>query len=129
MDCRGATRLRVTDCFECDAGTGKSLRGAKRPTYCSQDSGRYHADVTDPLLAISVAALLTLVHFQQVDILSGSVGEYWKRKDTLARTSKLLFGLSLCSCTVILAWPIFGIFCAGTLWAASLGLSMSEWRR
>lgn len=80
------------------------------------------------LLAVAVAVGLILLHLRQVDMLSGSIGEYWKRTDTRARSSKLFFGLSLCSCTLILFWPIFGIFCAVALLGASVGLSMNEWR-
>jgi hypothetical protein len=80
------------------------------------------------LLAIAVAVGLILLHLSQVNMLSGSIGEYWKRTDALARSSKLFFGLGLCSCALILVWPMFGIFCAVALFAASAGLSMTEWK-
>jgi hypothetical protein len=81
------------------------------------------------LLAVTVVAGLVLLHLRQVDMLSGSIREYWKRTDTRARSSKLFFGLSICSCNLILFWPIFGIFCAVALLVVSAGLSMNEWRR
>jgi hypothetical protein len=80
------------------------------------------------LLAVAVAVGLVLLHLRQVDMLSGSIGEYWKRTDTRARSSKIFFGLSVCSCTLILLWPTLGIFCAVALLAVSAGLSMNEWK-
>ena len=76
------------------------------------------------MVALGVVAM----HLRQVDMLSGSIGEYLKRTDGHARSSKLLFALSLLSCTAILLWPIIGIFCAVGLLTASLGLSMNEWK-
>jgi hypothetical protein len=39
------------------------------------------------LLAVTVVAGLVLLHLRQVDMLSGSIREYWKRTDTRARSS------------------------------------------
>jgi hypothetical protein len=80
------------------------------------------------LLAVAVAVGIVLSHLWQVDMLAGSIGEYWKRTDMRARSSKIFFGLSLCSCIFILLWPTVGIFFVVALLAVSAGLSMNEWK-
>lgn len=80
------------------------------------------------ILALVFGAGLAALHLQQVDRLSGSVGEYWKRTDANARTSKLLFGLSLCSCVLIPYSFAIGLACALAFIGLSLGFSMNEWK-
>lgn len=78
-------------------------------------------------LAIMLAVLVLLLHLLQVDRLSGSIEEYWRRRDSHARASKILFAVSLCSCGLMLITPVFGGFLAIALMAGSIGLSMKEW--
>ena len=81
-----------------------------------------------PVFAILVAFLVAILHLNQIGILSGSVGEYWKRKDELARASKVFFALSLCSCALIVPWPTLGLACSIVFVSLSLGFSMREWK-
>jgi len=62
-------------------------------------------------------------------MLSGSIGEYWKRTDSHAQASKVFFALSLCSCGLMLLWPTVGLVLAFAFILISLGLSMNEWKR
>ena len=84
--------------------------------------------MSGPLLAIVIAVALALLHFRQVDMLSDSYGEYWKRTDEHARASKVFFSLSLASCGLILLWPIIGIGFALAFILLSIGFSMNEWK-
>jgi hypothetical protein len=85
--------------------------------------------MSDPVFAAIVAVALVVFHLQQVDILSGSVEEFWTRADAMARASKLFFGLSLCSCFLIVVSPILGGACALAFISLHLGFSMEEWKR
>ena len=62
-------------------------------------------------------------------MLSGSIGEYWKRNDGHAQASKVFFALGLCLCGLMLLWPTVGLVCAFASILVSLGLSMNEWKR
>lgn len=81
------------------------------------------------LFAVVLAVGLVVLHLRQVDMLSGSVSEYWKRTDSHARASKVFFALSLCSCGLALLWPTVGVACAVAFILLSLGFSMKEWKR
>ena len=81
-----------------------------------------------PLFAIVLAVCLTLLHLRQVDMLSDSYGEYWKRTDSNARASKVFFALSLGSCGITLLWPTIGICLAVVFMLLSMGFSMNEWK-
>jgi hypothetical protein len=80
-------------------------------------------------LATILAVLLALLHLRQVDMLSGSIGEFWRRRDETARLSKLFFVLSLLSCLLVLVSPLAGVACAVAFLALHLGFSMKEWKR
>jgi uncharacterized membrane protein len=80
-------------------------------------------------LAILLAVGLVILHLQQVNMLSGSIEEFWRRQDETARLSKLFFGLSLLSCFLILASPLLGGASAVAFIALHLGFSMEEWKR
>ena len=80
-------------------------------------------------LAILLAVMLVLLHLQQVDMLSGSIGEFWRRRDETARLSKLFFALGLLSCLLVFVSPLLGVACAVAFVALHLGFSMEEWRR
>jgi hypothetical protein len=80
-------------------------------------------------LAIMLAVMLLLLHLQQVQMLSGSLGEFWRRRDETALLSKGFFALSLLSCLLVFASPLFGAAGAFAFGLLHLGFSMSEWRR
>jgi ABC-type transport system involved in cytochrome c biogenesis permease component len=79
--------------------------------------------------AITLAVMVVLLHLFQVDRLSGSVEEFWRRRDETARFSKLFFVLSLLSCLLVLISPLLGVACAVAFFALHLGFSMNEWKR
>jgi uncharacterized membrane protein len=81
------------------------------------------------ILVIMFAVLLVLLHLQQVGMLSGSVGEFWRRRDEAARLSKLFFALSLLSCLLVFVFPLLGAALAVAFAALHLGFSMNTWRR
>jgi uncharacterized membrane protein len=81
------------------------------------------------VLAIVLAVMLLLLHLQQVEMLSGSLGEFWRRRDETARLSKGFFALSLLSCLLVFISPLLGVACAFAFGALHLGFSMSEWKR
>jgi uncharacterized membrane protein len=78
--------------------------------------------------AIAIAVLLVVLHLQQVNMLSGSVGEFWRRRDEVAQLSKLFFALSLLSCLLVLVSPLLGGACAFAFALLHLGFSMKEWK-
>jgi hypothetical protein len=84
--------------------------------------------MSEPLFAVLFATGLALLHLQQVNMLSGSLREYWTRTDAKGRTSKLFFALSLCSCLLIAFVPIIGMAFALAFIGLSLGFSMQEWK-
>lgn len=80
-------------------------------------------------LVIMLAVVLVLLHLQQVEMLSGSVGEFWRGRDEAARLSKLFFALSLLSCLLVFVSPLLGASFAVAFAALHLGFSMKTWRR
>ena len=80
-------------------------------------------------LAMILAAMLLLLHLQQVQMLSGSLGEFWRRRDEIARLSKACFVLSLLSCLLVFVSPLVGVACVFAFGLLHLGFSMSEWKR
>jgi uncharacterized membrane protein len=80
-------------------------------------------------LAIVLAVMLFLLHLQQVQMLSGSLGEFWRRRDETARLSKAFFALSLLSCLLVFVSPVLGAACVFAFGLLHLGFSMSEWKR
>jgi hypothetical protein len=79
--------------------------------------------------AITLAVMVVLLHLFQVDRLSGSVEEFWRRRDETARFSKLFFVFSSLSCLLVLISPLLGVACAVAFLALHLGFSMNEWKR
>ena len=61
-------------------------------------------------------------------MLADSVGEYWTRKDRKAKNSKILLGLSLASCLIMLISPIVAIVMATTLFVLHALLAMNGWK-
>jgi hypothetical protein len=84
--------------------------------------------MTPWVLSALVAFAVLALHLQQVPLLSGSLREFWTRTDENAKISKVLFGLSLCACLLIVFLPVLGIFSAVALMALSLGFCMKEWK-
>lgn len=80
-------------------------------------------------LATILFVMLVLLHLQQVDMLAGSLEDFWRRRDETARLSKLFFGLSLLSCFLVFLSPLIGVACAVAFAALHLGFSMRQWRR
>jgi hypothetical protein len=80
-------------------------------------------------LAIILAVTVVVFHVQQLNLLSGSVEEFWRRHDENARISKVFFTLSLLSCFLVFVSPPFGVVFSIGFAALHLGFSMKEWKR
>jgi uncharacterized membrane protein len=79
--------------------------------------------------AIVFAVVLLLLHLKQVNMLSGSIEEFWHRHDENARISKLFLALSLVSCLITLLSVPIGIGVSIACFALHAGFSMNEWKR
>jgi len=80
-------------------------------------------------LAIVLAVMLVLLHLQQVQLLSGSIEEFWRRRDETALLSKAFFGLSLLSCLLVFLSSLVGVAFVVAFAVLHLGFSMNEWKR
>jgi len=84
--------------------------------------------VTPAFLAIAMIFTFVGLHARFIPLMSGSLGEYWRRNDRMARWSKLLAFLSLVSSGLCFVSPYIAI----AIWAAfSTGhgiLAMNEFR-
>jgi uncharacterized membrane protein len=80
-------------------------------------------------LALVVAFWVVAFHLAQVQMLSGSIGEFWRRRDSLARLSKAFFGLSLFSCLLVWVSPLLGLPPVFAFTVLHVCFSMNEWKR
>lgn len=80
------------------------------------------------LFAVALAMGIVFLHLQQVNMLSGSIGEFWKRNDLRARQSKLFLLASLLSCLIALVYPLVATVVAVVFFVAHAILSMTEFR-
>ena len=84
--------------------------------------------VSGVTLAVVFAGVLLLMHAMQVDLLSGSLSEYWHRRDKRARWSKFFLLLSLLSCAIVPFWAPFAFVLATALFIVHATFSMNEFR-
>ena len=76
-----------------------------------------------------IAIFVTVLHLQLVDMFSGPVEEFWKRRDRRAKQSKIFLLLSLLSSSIAFLNPIIAVWVAMPLFLIHTFLSLKEFRK